>query len=74
VWPQIGGTPLEELERQAILQTLQLCRGNKAATARMLGVTEKTIYNKMARLGIHRPSESMARSVQMESQSRPVAA
>jgi len=74
VWPQIGGTPLEELERQAILQTLQLCRGNKAATARMLGVTEKTIYNKMARLGIHRSSESTARSVQMESSSRPVAA
>jgi DNA-binding NtrC family response regulator len=57
-WPRIGGTPLEELERQAILQTLDMCRGNKAATARMLGVTEKTIYNKIARMGIRRPLDS----------------
>jgi DNA-binding NtrC family response regulator len=55
--PAVGGMPLEELERLAILQTLQLCRGNKAATARMLGVTEKTIYNKMSRYGIRRPQE-----------------
>jgi DNA-binding NtrC family response regulator len=43
---------LEELEKQAILRTLAACNGNKAAAARHLGITEKTIYNKMSRLGL----------------------
>ena len=60
--PQLGGIPIEELERQAVLQTLELCRGNKAATARMLGVTEKTVYNMMARFGIRRSSEQQAQA------------
>jgi len=48
----IGGLPLEEVEKLAIQQTLELCQGNKAAAARQLGITEKSIYNKMARLGL----------------------
>jgi DNA-binding NtrC family response regulator len=50
--PAIGGMVLEDLEKLAIQQTLQLCEGNKAAAARHLGITEKSIYNKMARLGL----------------------
>lgn len=50
--PRLGGLDLEEIERMAIRQTLELCNGNKAAAARRLGVTEKTIYNKLSRLGL----------------------
>jgi DNA-binding NtrC family response regulator len=50
--PQVGGIPLDELERLAITQTLELCGGNKAAAARRLGITEKTIHNKLTRLGL----------------------
>jgi DNA-binding NtrC family response regulator len=48
----IGGMPLKRLEQIAILQTLEICGGNKAAAARSLGITEKTIYNKMSRYGM----------------------
>lgn len=48
----LAGLTLEELEKLAIRQTLDLCKGNKAAAARYLGITEKSIYNKMARLGL----------------------
>ncbi|RLS41584.1 MAG: hypothetical protein DWH78_02335 [Planctomycetota bacterium] len=36
----------------AILQTLRHVRGNKARAARELGISEKSIYNKLKRLGI----------------------
>ncbi len=48
----LAGITLDELERMAIEQTLDVCRGNKARTARMLGISEKTVYNKIKRLGI----------------------
>jgi len=48
----LAGMSLEEIEREAILQTLEACEGNKAKTARMLGISEKSIYNKMRRLEI----------------------
>lgn len=46
---------MEAVERLAVQQTLQLCQGNKAAAARILDVTEKTIYNKLVRLGLKDP-------------------
>lgn len=46
------GKTLEQIERDAILQTLEFQRGNKAKTARVLGISEKSIYNKMRRLKI----------------------
>jgi DNA-binding NtrC family response regulator len=42
------GTPLAEIERQAILATLDLCVGNKRQCAQMLGVSLKTLYNRIA--------------------------
>ena len=48
----LAGKTIEEIERMAILQTLDACNGNKAKSARMLGISEKSIYNKMKRLGI----------------------
>ena len=43
---------LDELERQAILDTLNACGGNKAETARRLGISEKSIYNKLKRFSL----------------------
>jgi DNA-binding NtrC family response regulator len=49
----LGGVSLEELERQALMQTLQLCQGNKADAARRLGISEKSVYNKIKYYGIN---------------------
>jgi DNA-binding NtrC family response regulator len=49
---ELVGKTLEQIERDAILQTLEYQRGNKAKTARVLGISEKSIYNKMRRLKI----------------------
>ncbi|MCL4201665.1 MAG: sigma-54 dependent transcriptional regulator [Pirellulaceae bacterium] len=50
--PALAGFTLDELEKQAIRDTLQATSGNKAAAARELGISEKSIYNKMKRLGL----------------------
>ena len=42
------GTPLAEIERQAIYATLDLTEGNKRRCAEMLGVSLKTLYNRLA--------------------------
>lgn len=42
------GTTLAQAERILILATLSACDGNKSAAADMLGVSLKTIYNKLA--------------------------
>ena len=41
------GTSLAEMERQAIFATLDQCRGNKRRAAEMLGVSLKTLYNRL---------------------------
>ena len=48
--PNLAGRTMPDIERQAILDTLRACRGNKAAAARSLGLCEKTIYNKLRKL------------------------
>ncbi|MEE8583239.1 MAG: sigma-54 dependent transcriptional regulator [Acidobacteriota bacterium] len=48
----LAGLPLAEVEKLAIIQTLELCKGNKSEAARRLGISEKSIYNKSKRLGI----------------------
>lgn len=42
-----SGMTLEELEKQAILNTLNEKDGNKTETAEQLGVSVKTLYNKL---------------------------
>ena len=49
---QLAGKTLAQIERDAIIQTLEMLNGNKAKTARTLGISEKSIYNKMKRLKI----------------------
>ncbi len=38
---------LEEIEREAILHTLKECRGNRSQTARILGISVRTLHNKL---------------------------
>jgi two-component system, NtrC family, response regulator HydG len=40
---------LDDMEREAIVQALDACAGDRAAAARRLGISTKTIYNKLAR-------------------------
>jgi Nif-specific regulatory protein len=41
------GLPLEEIERRAILQTLEACDGNISETARVLEVSRRTLHYKL---------------------------
>jgi DNA-binding NtrC family response regulator len=41
------GKSLEEIEYHAITATLASCNGSKAKAAQLLGVSAKTIYNKL---------------------------
>ncbi len=41
------GTPLEEVEREMLVQTLKLTKGNKRRAAELLGINVRTIHRKM---------------------------
>lgn len=41
------GTPLEEVERQMIMRTLQKTSNNKTRAAELLGISLKTLHNKL---------------------------
>lgn len=43
------GTPIEEVEKLLILRTLQLSSDDKEKAARLLGISLKTLYNKLKR-------------------------
>jgi two-component system response regulator HydG len=44
---QTGLRSLEEIEKEAIFATLKATGGNKSETARRLGITRKTLHNKL---------------------------
>ncbi len=46
------GTPMESVEREVILRTLEANQGNKTATAGVLGISRRSIYNKLASYGL----------------------
>ena len=46
------GRPLEEVEREYLLATLRRFGGNRARTAEALGVSQKTLYNKLRRYAL----------------------
>lgn len=41
------GTPLAAIEREVIVATLAHCRGRKRETAELLGISLKTLYNRL---------------------------
>lgn len=45
------GTPLAEMERQTIFATLEHCGGDKKRAAELLGVSLKTLYNRLTGYG-----------------------
>ncbi|MCC6997659.1 MAG: sigma-54-dependent Fis family transcriptional regulator [Deltaproteobacteria bacterium] len=46
------GTPLEEIERRAIHETLKHAKGDKRLAAQLLGIATRTIYRKLEAEGI----------------------
>jgi two-component system response regulator HydG len=47
-----GEAPLEEVEKAAILKTLNAAKGNKSEAARRLGITRKTLHKKLKAYGV----------------------
>ena len=54
--------PMEEIEREAIMQTLERTAGNIKKSAQILRFPRPTFYRKLKKLGIkvERPASSMA--------------
>lgn len=50
----LARTPVRELQKQQLLETLQQNEWNIQRTARLLGVTRRTIYLRLGRYGIKR--------------------
>lgn len=50
--PVPSGMPLKDVEREVILQTLADTAGNRTQTARILGISRKTLQNKIKEYGI----------------------
>lgn len=48
----LAGTSLEQLEKQAIRETLKLTGGNREQTAKLLGIGERTLYRKLKDYGL----------------------
>lgn len=48
----LAGASLEQLEKRAIRETLQLTGGNREKTAKMLGIGERTLYRKLKEYGL----------------------
>ncbi len=47
------GTSLAEVDRKLIFATLELCGGVKKRAADILGITLKTLYNRLEEYGPH---------------------
>jgi DNA-binding NtrC family response regulator len=46
------GKPIKEIEKEVILKTLEYIGGNKTKTASVLGVSLKTLHNKLKKYGV----------------------
>ena len=47
-------SPFTEAEKEQLAQVLEACDGNKRLAAKMLGVSPKTIYNRISEYGLYR--------------------
>jgi DNA-binding NtrC family response regulator len=45
--PLLIGSTVDEVERELVLQTLARCRGNRTRAARLLGLSVRTLRNKI---------------------------
>jgi two-component system, NtrC family, response regulator HydG len=53
------GLPLKEIEKEYILSSLQRMNHNKSRTAQILGISEKTLYNKLNRYAAQKEGKSL---------------
>lgn len=44
--------PLEDVEKETILKTLEATEGNKSEAARRLGITRRTLHKKLKKYGV----------------------
>jgi len=44
---------LAEIEKETIIRVLRQCNGHKSRAAEMLGITRRSIYNKLEEYGMH---------------------
>src|SRR5262245_38619087 len=59
--PQLAlapGTPVEEAERRLIMMTLEHTRDNKTRAAEILGISLKTLHNKLNKLRLRPPKKA----------------
>jgi DNA-binding NtrC family response regulator len=47
------GLPVRDVERDLVLETLASTRGNRTASARVLGISVRTLRNKIAEYSAH---------------------
>lgn len=47
-----GNIPLEDVERNTVLETLEAAEGNKSEAARRLGITRRTLHKKLKKYGV----------------------
>jgi DNA-binding NtrC family response regulator len=52
------GTSLDEVERELIVRTIEFANGNKSRAAEMLGISLKTLYNRLERYQSKESQES----------------
>ena len=52
-------TPMREVEREVIKRTLDANGGNKNRTAKILGISRRALYNKLARYGLQLPADEL---------------
>jgi DNA-binding NtrC family response regulator len=58
------GTAMDDIEREVILRTLAANAGNKTATAEVLGISRRSIYNKLALYGVATGAEDERETVE----------
>ena len=51
------GTPLEEVEKEMLIQTLRATKGNKRKAAQLLGINVRTIHRKIEEIDECRTNE-----------------
>jgi DNA-binding NtrC family response regulator len=52
------GSKLDDVERELIIKTLEFTGGNKTRAAEVLGVTPKTLYNRLERYDRKEPAKA----------------
>ncbi|MEN6424065.1 MAG: sigma-54 dependent transcriptional regulator [Phycisphaerales bacterium] len=68
----LGGIRLEEIERQAILETLQQTSGNQTRAAKVLGISDRTLREKIRRYRREEGTETPSATYRVRESLQPV--